>query len=351
MRYKLLGRSGLRVSQLCLGTMTFGEDWGWGASEAEARAVYDAYRGAGGNFVDTANLYTGGSSEKMLGVFLKDDRDAVVLATKFTDAPPGNDPNAGGNGRKTMMQAVEASLKRLGTDRIDLYWVHAWDFMTPPEEIMRGLDDLVRAGKVLHVGVSDAPAWAVAQANTLALLRGWTPFIGLQVEYSLAERTPERELLPMGRALDLGVLAWSPLASGVLTGKYLKGDDKDANKDGRVAKTGMADKLLSERNRTITQAVVDVAEEIGCEPGQVALAWLVRRGVIPILGARTVDQLRANVSCLDVALSDAQAAKLEAASAIDLGFPHDFLRETRHFTYGGMFDRIDRHADYGLGVL
>src|SRR5712675_1630181 len=220
MKYRLLGNSGLRVSEVALGTMTFGDDWGWGTAKDEARKVYDAFREAGGNFVDTANLYTNGTSESFLGEFMEGHRQSVVLATKYTNAMPGTDPNAAGNHRKSMMQAVEASLKRLGTDYIDLYWVHIWDGITPVEEVMRGLDDLARAGKVLYVCISDAPAWWVAQANTLAELRGWTKFIGLQLEYSLIERTVERELIPMAKALNLGILAWSPLARGILTGKY-----------------------------------------------------------------------------------------------------------------------------------
>jgi aryl-alcohol dehydrogenase-like predicted oxidoreductase len=196
MNYRLLGKSGLRVSEFCLGTMTFGEDWGWGSSKDEAKKIYDAFREAGGNFADTANIYTNGTSESFLGEFLKGHRESVVLATKFTNAAPGTDPNAAGNHRKNMVQAVEASLKRLETDYIDLYWVHIWDQITHVEEVMRALDDLVRQGKVLYVGISDAPAWWIAQANTLATLRGWSPFVGLQIEYTLIERTVERELIP-----------------------------------------------------------------------------------------------------------------------------------------------------------
>src|SRR6202795_2270425 len=223
MKYRLLGKSGLRVSEAALGTMTFGDEWGWGSPKDEAQKVYETYREAGGNFLDTANFYTSGTSEKFVGEFIKGHRESVVLAAKYSNAAPGNDPNAAGNHRKSMMQALEASLKRLQTDYIDLYWVHIWDGITPVEEVMRGLDDLVRQGKVLYVGISDAPAWWVAQANTLAELRGWTQFIGLQIEYSLMERTVERELIPMAKALNVGVLAWSPLARGVLTGKYAEG--------------------------------------------------------------------------------------------------------------------------------
>src|SRR5258705_8510291 len=220
MKYRLLGKSGLRVSEAALGTMTFGDEWGWGSPKAEAQKVYETYREAGGNFIDTANFYTNGTSEQFLGEFIQGDRQSVVLPTKYSNAAPGNDPNAAGNHRKSMMQAVEASLKRLQTDYIDLYWVHIWDGITPVEEVMRGLDDLVRQGKILYVGISDAPAWWVAQANTLAELRGWTQFIGLPLEYSLIERTVERELIPLAEALDLGGLAFSPLAGGFLTGKY-----------------------------------------------------------------------------------------------------------------------------------
>jgi aryl-alcohol dehydrogenase-like predicted oxidoreductase len=200
MRYKLLGKSGLRVSELALGTMTFGEEWGWGASKEESRHIFEAYVAAGGNFIDTANRYTEGTSEKFVGEFVAPERDKFVVATKYTLFMRRNDPNAAGNQRKNMVQSLEASLKRLGTDYVDLYWVHAWDFMTPVEEVLRALDDMVRAGKILYVGISDTPAWVVSQANMLAELRGWTRFVGLQLPYSLIERTPERELLPMACA-------------------------------------------------------------------------------------------------------------------------------------------------------
>src|ERR1700722_14974340 len=220
MRYRLLGNSGLRVSEAALGAMTFGDEWGWGSAKDEARKVYDAFREAGGNFVDTANFYTNGTSESFLGEFMKGHRQSVVMATKFTMSAPGTDPNAAGNQRKNMVQSVEASLKRLQTDYIDLYWVHMWDQITPVEEVMRGLDDLVRAGKVLYTGISEAAAVGIAKGNTLAQFRGWSPFIGLQIEYSLIERSVERELIPMAKALNIGVTAWSPLAGGILTGKY-----------------------------------------------------------------------------------------------------------------------------------
>jgi aryl-alcohol dehydrogenase-like predicted oxidoreductase len=231
MKYRLLGHSGLRVSELALGTMTFGDDWGWGSPKDEAKKIYDAYREAGGNFIDTANFYTGGSSERFVGEFIASHRDAVVVATKYSNAVPGKDANAGGNQRKNMFQPVEASLKRLGTGYIDLYWLHAWDSITPAEEVMRAFDDLVRAGKVLYVGISDAPAWVVAKSNTLAELRGWTRYTGLQINYSLLERTVERELIPVAKDQGMTVVAWSPLHNGLLTGKYLP-ENKPAGSQG-----------------------------------------------------------------------------------------------------------------------
>src|SRR5262245_54211117 len=264
MRYRLLGNSGLRVSEVALGAMTFGEEWGWGTAKGEARKVYNAFREAGGNFIDTANLYTSGSSESFLGEFMQGHRQSVVLATKYTNAAPGTDPNAAGNQRKNMMQSVDASLKRLQTDYIDLYWVHIWDQLTPVEEVMRGLDDLVSAGKVLNVGISDAPAWWIAQANTLASLRGWSPFIAMQIEYSLIERTVERELIPLAKALNVGVTAWSPLAGGVLTGKYhgqVSSDQK--GEPGRMSGEMMKD-FLPEQKRAerVVAAVKTVADEV-----------------------------------------------------------------------------------------
>src|ERR1700686_3090467 len=261
MKYRLLGNSGLRVSEAALGTMTFGDDWGWGTAKDEARKVYGAFRDAGGNFIDTANIYTNGTSESFLGDFMEGHRPSVVLATKYTNAFPGTDPNAAGNQRKNMMQAVEASLKRLKTDYIDLYWVHIWDQITPVEEVMRGLDDLVRAGKVLYTGISDAPAWWIAQANTLAQLRGWSPFVGLQIEYSLIERSVERELIPMAKALNLGLTAWSPLSGGVLTGKY---HGHGSSEPGRMSSDMMKD-FMPEQQRAdrVVTAVKKVSDQIG----------------------------------------------------------------------------------------
>ena len=342
MRYRLLGNSGLRVSEAALGTMTFGDDWGWGAAKDESRKVYDAFREAGGNFIDTANFYTNGTSESFLGEFMQDHRQSVVLATKYTNAAPGTDPNAAGNQRKNMVQALEASLKRLKTDYIDLYWVHIWDQITPVEEVMRGLDDLVRQGKVLYVGISDAPAWWIAQANTLAHLRGWSPFVGLQIEYSLIERTVERELIPMAKALNLGLTAWSPLARGVLTGKY---HGHGSSEPGRMS-NDMMKELMPEQQRTdrIVAAVKTVSDQTGRSMTEVALAWLRYRPVpvIPIVGARKLSQLQDNLASFDLILSPDQLKTLDEASRIELGFPYDIYAKemVRTILYGGLRDQI-----------
>jgi aryl-alcohol dehydrogenase-like predicted oxidoreductase len=326
--YRLLGRSGLRVSPLCLGTMTFGTDWGWGADEDTSRAIFDAYASRGGNFIDTANFYTRGTSERLVGRFIAAERDRFVLATKYTLNMNPGDPNAGGNHRKCMVRAVEASLRRLGTDYIDLYWLHVWDDTTPVDEIMRGLDDLVRAGKILYLAVSDTPAWRIAQANTLAELRGWSRFVALQVEYNLALRDAERELIPMAMELGLGVLPWSPLASGLLSGKYSREDlEKQRQAEKAEGVVGSRPLTLTETRIEIADAVKAVAADIGRTPAQVALAWLLARpGVAsPILGARTLAQIEDNLGALDVGLDADALQRLEAASAITLGFPHDFI--------------------------
>jgi aryl-alcohol dehydrogenase-like predicted oxidoreductase len=342
MNYRLLGKSGLRVSEFALGTMTFGDDWGWGAAKDEARKVYNAFREAGGNFIDTANIYTNGTSESFLGEFVKGHRESMVLATKYTNAATGTDPNAAGNHRKNMMQSVEASLKRLQTDYVDLYWVHIWDQITPVEEVMRGLDDLVRQGKVLYVGISDAPAWWIAQANTFAELRGWSQFIGLQIEYSLIERTVERELIPMAKALNLGVTAWSPLSNGVLTGKYHGHGSSEA---GRMSADMMKGFMPEEqRSARIVAAVKTVADQVGRSMAQVALAWLRSRPVpvIPIIGARKLSQHQDNLASFDLSFSADQLKALDEASWIELGFPHDFYAKdlVRGLIYGGMRDQI-----------
>ena len=341
MRYKLLGNSGLRVSELCLGTMTFGEDWGWGSDKEESRAVFQAFAEAGGNFLDTANIYTNGTSETLVGEFVKGDREKWVIATKYSLNTRPGDVNACGNHRKNLFQAVEASLKRLGTDYIDLLWLHIWDSLTPMEEVMRAFDDLVRMGKVLYIGISDSPAWIVSQANTLATLRGWTPFIGLQIEYSLKERTPERELLPMAKALNIGVTAWSPLGGGVLTGKY----NQPHPVDGRLSMTDQPFQIL-DRDLKIAETVLEIAREIGKSPAQVALNWLRNRPnpIIPIIGARRLSQLQDNLACVDFNLTGEQLQRLDNISAISLGFPQELLASqfVRDILLGGVAAQLDR---------
>ena len=347
MRYRLLGNSGLRVSEISLGTMTFGEEWGWGTVKTEAQQIYNAYREAGGNFIDTANIYTGGTSETFVGEFMRGHREEMVIATKYSNAAPGNDANAAGNHRKNMVQAVEASLKRLGTDYIDLYWLHLWDGITPVDEVMRAFDDLVRQGKILYAGVSDAPAWWVAQANTLADLKGWTRFVGLQIEYSLLERTVERELIPMAKALGLTVVAWSPLKGGILSGKYNAGagESTSGSDQHRFANPMMHGFLpQKERQEQVVAVLKEVSAQTGKPPAQVALAWLRTRPVpvIPIVGARRMSQFEDNLASLTLDLKPEQVAALDAASAVDLGFPYELyeLEMPSSLRYGGMKDKI-----------
>ncbi len=340
--YRLLGRSGLRVSPLSLGAMTFGTDWGWGADRDEARRILDTYVDRGGNFIDTANQYTNGSSEKLVGELTADRRERLVLATKYTLTARPGDPNSGGNHRKSMVRSVETSLSRLRSDYIDLLYLHAWDGTTPVEEILRAMDDLVRAGKVLYVGISDTPAWQVSRMQAIADLRGWSPLVALQIEYSLIERTVERELIPMAREMGLGVIPWSPLGSGVLTGKYSEADLEEgavASASGTRKNVAVANASLSRRGLAIAEVVKSVAAEIDRSPAQVALAWtLLDPAVVsPIIGARTAAQLEDNLGALDVQLSEQQRARLDQASRIELGFPHDFLAVplTRAVIFGG----------------
>jgi aryl-alcohol dehydrogenase-like predicted oxidoreductase len=346
--YRLLGRSGLRVSPLALGTMTFGADWGWGSEKDEARQIFDAYLDRGGNFVDTASNYTGGTSEQLVGEFAAGIRDRLVIATKYTMQTRPGDPNGGGNHRKSMVTSVEASLRRLGTDYIDLLYLHIWDATTPVEEILRAMDDLVRAGKVLYVGISDAPAWQVARMQTIADLRGWSPLIALQIEYSLIERTVERDLIPMAAELGLGVVPWSPLAGGVLTGKYTRADLAAVDGTGGVSGTrrsvAASAGSLAERGLAIADVVKQVAAEIGASPAQVALGWTLRNRAVtaPIIGARTPAQLADNLGALDVQFTDAQVDALEEASPVELGFPHDML--ARPMTRGLVFGDVKVEA-------
>ncbi|UYB52559.1 aldo/keto reductase [Xanthomonas sp. AM6] len=329
-QYRLLGRSGLRVSPLALGTMTFGQDWGWGADHAEAKRIFDAYTERGGNFVDTAVNYTNGASERILGALLKDRRERIVLATKFTMARDAANINSGGNHRFNLVRSVETSLRQLDTERIDLFYLHAWDFTTAPDEVMRGLDDLVRAGKIVYAGICNTPAWRVAQMQTLADLRGWSPFVALQIGYSLVERTVEHELLPMAQAMGLGVLPWSPLGGGILTGKYGRADltddndaDVSATRKGVIASSGH----LNARALDIADVVGQIAGELGVSRSQVALAWTLQHPAVvaPVMGARTLQQAEDNFGALEVVFDEDQLRRLDQASAVAPIFPENFI--------------------------
>ena len=340
MRYRLLGNSGLRVSEIALGTMQFGEGYSLCADKHESRRIFETYIDSGGNFIDTANRYTDGLSEQYIGEFIGDRRDSIVLATKYTLCNRTGDPNASGNHRKNLVQSLEGSLRRLKTDYIDLFWVHAWDFMTSEVEVMRALDDMVRMGKVLYIGISDTPAWIVSRADAIAELRGWTRFAGLQVEYSLINRTAERDLLPMARSLDFAVMIWAPLGGGMLTGKYSRYSLPD---EGRAIRRGH----INDHNLDIAYEVINMAEEAGTTPSRAALSWIRQKPgiMIPIIGARTVEQLSDNLGCLDVTLDAEVIQALDDVSRIEPGFPHDFLSSDaiREHVYGGTYDRIINH--------
>ncbi|HKU05679.1 MAG TPA: aldo/keto reductase [Bradyrhizobium sp.] len=341
-QYRLLGRSGLRVSPLALGTMTFGQDWGWGADESEARDIFDAYVDRGGNFVDTAVNYTNGASERILGRLMEGRRDRIVLSTKFTMARDPGDPNSGGNHRMNLVRSVEQSLRQLGTDRIELLHLHAWDDTTPPDEVLRALDDLVRAGKVLYLGICNTPAWRAAQLQTIADLRGWSRFVALQIEYSLVERSVEHELMPMARALGLGVMPWSPLGGGLLSGKYGTSDlaTNDApgvadTRKGVIASTG----LLNAASLRIAEEVKAVARETGASAAQVALVWTLLNPAVtaPVIGARTLAQAQDNLGALDVKLDPDHVARLDAASRPAPIFPQRFTERplVQQLVFGG----------------
>jgi aryl-alcohol dehydrogenase-like predicted oxidoreductase len=320
MKYQLFGHTGLRVSELCLGTMGFGTENGWGADFEGSKAVFEAYANAGGNFLDTANIYTQGTSEKFLGEFIGSDRDHYVLATKYSLKDRNGDPNYAGNHRKNMMRSVQESLKRLQTDYIDILWLHIWDFTTHPEEVLLAMNDLISKGLVHYIGISDTPAWRVAQANTIAELRGWNRFAGLQVEYSLINRTAERDLLPVAKALNLTLTPWAPLAGGALTGKYIKGDK------GRLPENS---KRLNERNTQIAQKVIEVANVLGCTPAQVALRWTMQRNqsVVPIVGATKASQIVDALGAVTIDIPATSLNELNEVSDIELGFPGDFFNE------------------------
>ncbi|WP_433377413.1 aldo/keto reductase [Actinoplanes sp. CA-142083] len=327
MRYRTLGASGLRVSELILGAMTFGEQGGVGAPIEECRKIVDAYAEAGGNTIDTAINYRGGQSEEFLGELLHGRRESFVLSTKYTTSRDPDDANAGGNARKNLRLSLETSLRRLRTDYLDLYWVHVWDSSTPIEETMRALDDAVRSGKVLYVGISDAPAWVVARGQTLAEWHGWNPLTALQVPYNVLDRDIERELLPMAESLGLGVTAWSPLAGGILSGKYSKNP---------AGQTRLDPAKIDDRQQRAADEVQAVADEIGATASQVAIAWTAARSkaIVPIIGARSLEQLTDNLGAKDVTLTREQVDRLTRATDFERGFPHDFIDGIAPWVFG-----------------
>ncbi|MGS2648522.1 aldo/keto reductase [Streptosporangium sp. LJ11] len=319
--YVTLGRSGLRVSPFTLGTMTFGEDHGWGCSPEESRNILAAYLDGGGNSIDTANIYTNGHSEKIIGDYFAGRpalRDRVVIGTKFFGNLYENDPNGGGASRKAIVQQLENSLRRLRTDYVDVYWLHNFDPSTPVEETLRALDHLIGDGKVRYVGFSDVPAWATAEAATIARLRGWAPIIALQLEYSLLERTSEGELIPMAQALGMGVMAWGPLKSGFLSGKYSSAGTGPVD-TARAQLVGAPSKA----DHVVIDALNDVAGDVGASPAQVALAWVRGRPGITstLIGARRMDQFEVNLHALNVTLTETQRATLDDVSTPTLNFP------------------------------
>jgi aryl-alcohol dehydrogenase-like predicted oxidoreductase len=323
--------TGLRVSTLCLGTMTFGQEWGWGADKQTSRAIFRRFVEAGGNFIDTANNYTDGESERIVGAATAEDRDRWVIATKYTLTLDRVDPNAGGNHRKSLVRSLEQSLRNLRTDYVDLLWLHMRDATTPIDEFVRALDDQVRLGKVLYVGISDSPAWVVSRANAIAELRGWSPFVAVQVPYNAADRDPEREVLPMAAELGLTVTPWGVLGAGVLTG--------------RPPETLRWKEPISERTRAVLAALHGIADELACTPGQVALAWLLGRSepeLVPIVGVRSAAQLEENLGAVGVALDLAHVAALDAAGAPSLGFPRSFLESdnVRDLIYGDAWELL-----------
>lgn len=336
MNYKLFGKSGLRVSELCLGTMGFGTEWKWGCDKEVSKQIFDAYANGGGNFVDTANRYTEGTSEKFVGDFISKDRDHFVVATKYSLRDRSGDLNFAGNHRKNLMRSVKDSLWRLNTDYIDVLWLHIWDSWTPTEEILKGMEDLISRGMVHYIGISDTPAWMVSQANTMAELRGWSQFIGLQIEYSLIQRTVEAEFFPMAKSYGMTITPWAPLAGGALTGKYLKGDK------GRLVETSVR---LGERATAITKKVVEVADRLGVSASQLAINWTRQhknQSVIPIVGATKVSHVEDVLGCLSFEIPVEMMTELNEVSKVDMPFPHKFFNEpgVLDVLYGGMKDRM-----------
>ena len=324
MDYKLLGKTGIKVSELCLGTMTFGTEWNFGSDKEESQRVFDAFINAGGNFFDTANIYTAGTSEKYLGDFMQSERENLVIASKYS-LTESNKINLSGNSRKNMTQSVEGSLKRLGTDYIDLYYVHAWDFLVAPEELMRNLEYLLASGKILSIGISDTPAYITSRCNTLAELRGWNQFAAYQVEYCLTERTADREIIPLCKHDDMLFCGFGPLAAGLLTGKYL-----EENSDPKRMKKGVSPRL-SERNLAMSAEISAISKEIGHTPSQVAIRWAMQivKKSSPIFGARSLKQCEENLKALDFSLTTDQMDKLNIISKIGPNNPNDFLQLPR----------------------
>ena len=324
--YRLLGNSGLRVSPMCLGTMTFGEDWGWGADFETSEKIFNTYADRGGNFIDTANMYTNGTSEKFLGKLLEGKRDNFVLATKYSLSMNPKNPNAGGNHRRSMITAVEDSLKRLKTDYIDLYWLHTWDYRNSIEEVLRALDDLVRQGKILHIGLSDTPAWVVSEGQAIARMRGWTPISAIQIHYNLVERTSEADMIPMAEHHNITPLAWSPLAGGVLAGKYTMEDLEKEDDGGGRKSMSQSMGQLNERSIKIGDKVKEIAQEIGRSPSQVSLNWLLQQlgKPIPLVGARKLSHVEDNLQALDFTLTAEQMNSLNEMSNFNLPFPYNF---------------------------
>ncbi|WMT89295.1 aldo/keto reductase [Pelagibacterium sp. H642] len=348
MTYYTLGNSGLKVPQLALGTMTFGTEWGWGADKDAAREIFGAYADAGGNFFDTADAYTGGTAEAWLGEFIAERgmRDEAVIATKFTMNLSATNPNAAGNGRKNIIRALDGSLKRLGTDYVDLYILHCWDRLTPPEEVMRTLDDLVRAGKIRHIGLSDVPAWYASRAQAVAERFGYEPISALQLEYSLAERHIENEFVALGTRYGAGIMAWSPLASGLLSGKYRAGAQGRLETLRGSSNPGF--QKFTERNFAIVAELEAVASEIGRSMAQVALNWtLTQPGVASaIIGARTLAQLQDNLGALDFTIPPALRERLDAVSALEATFPYSFFGPEIQGGFTGRVTLGDKPATY-----
>lgn len=346
MRYRLLGNTGLKVSEVALGTGTFGTAWGWGCTPEQSRDLFDRFVEAGGNLFDCADGYQNGEAETLLGAFVQPHRDDVILSTKYTTAAGARSIARTGNSRKAMMLGLEGSLARLRTDHVDIFWVHMPDLVTPIDEIMRGLEDVVQSGKARYLGISDFPAWKVSRAVTLAELRGWAPVSAVQIEYSLAERTAEREIIPMADAYGLSVFVWAALGGGILTGKYRR------NEEGRLTRGGGAIRAMAPaREDAILDAIERVAADLGATAAQVAIAWVRARetrgsSFIPILGARNAAQLADNLAAIDLDLRADHLAMLDAASAIEPGFPHELIArdEMKALHTGGYWERIvQRH--------